>query len=280
MTHSLTIVTQMRKSLTTIITLAAFMAMGTVSAHPQSAGDDPSLDSRAAAENTVAFEADNNNELSDATADDGSATPQNLDSLEVDEVSLDVPLDTSERDLNVEAEPGLPEGSLFGLDLTGVTILDVEPRGPNIAQPKDGRVLLPNQLLFDPEEYNGVVLRLLDKVTTQIATETVLVDSQINFGTLSLSVDACLKNPSTQTPEAAGYFRVIETLGNQAPIPRFSGWMFASSPALNALDHAIYDLWVMDCVMIEIAGDDGDMASTSAEAPADVPILSNQDGPS
>lgn len=250
MTHSLTIVTQMRKSLTTIITLAAFMAMGTVSAHPQSAGDDPSLDSRAAAENTVAFEAGNNNELSDATADDGSATPQNLDSLEVDEVSLDVPLDTSERDLNVEAEPGLPEGSLFGLDLTGVTILDVEPRGPNIAQPKDGRVLLPNQLLFDPEEYNGVVLRLLDKVTTQIATETVLVDSQINFGTLSLSVDACLKNPSTQTPEAAGYFRVIETLGNQAPIPRFSGWMFASSPALNALDHAIYDLWVMDCVMI------------------------------
>ena len=280
MTHSLTIVTQMRKSLTTIITLAAFMAMGTVSAHPQSAGDDPSLDSRAAAENTVAFEAGNNNELSDATADDGSATPQNLDSLEVDEVSLDVPLDTSERDLNVEAEPGLPEGSLFGLDLTGVTILDVEPRGPNIAQPKDGRVLLPNQLLFDPEEYNGVVLRLLDKVTTQIATETVLVDSQINFGTLSLSVDACLKNPSTQTPEAAGYFRVIETLGNQAPIPRFSGWMFASSPALNALDHAIYDLWVMDCVMIEIAGDDGDMASTSAEASADVPILSNQDGPS
>ena len=280
MTHSLTIVTQMRKSLTTIITLAAFMAMGTVSAHPQSAADVPSLDSRAAAENTVAFEAGNNNELSDATADDGSATPQNLDSLEVDEVSLDVPLDTSERDLNVEAEPGLPEGSLFGLDLTGVTILDVEPRGPNIAQPKDGRVLLPNQLLFDPEEYNGVVLRLLDKVTTQIATETVLVDSQINFGTLSLSVDACLKNPSTQTPEAAGYFRVIETLGNQAPIPRFSGWMFASSPALNALDHAIYDLWVMDCVMIEVAEDGGHMASSSAEAPADVPILSDQDGPS
>ena len=280
MTHSLTIVTQMRKSLTTIITLAAFMAMGTVSAHPQSAGDDPSLDSRAAAENTVGFEAGNNNELSDAAAYDGSATPQNLDSLEVDEVSLDVPLDTSERDLNVEAEPGLPEGSLFGLDLTGVTILDVEPRGPNIAQPKDGRVLLPNQLLFDPEEYNGVVLRLLDKVTTQIATETVLVDTQINFGPSSLSVDACLKNPSTQTPEAAGYFRVIETLGNQAPIPRFSGWMFASSPALNALDHAIYDLWVMDCVMIEVAGGDGDMASTSAEAPANLPILSDQDGPS
>ena len=280
MTHSLTIVTQMRKSITTTITLAAFMAMGTVSAHPQSAADDPLLDSRAAAENTVAPEEGSNNELPDAAADDGSPTPQNLDSLEVDEVPLDVPLEISERDLNVDAEPGLPEGSLFGLDLTGVTILDVEPRGPNIAQPKDGRVWLPNQLLFDPEEYNGVVLRLLDKVTTQIATETVLVDSQINFGTLSLSVDACLKNPSTQTPEAAGYFRVTETLGNQAPIQRFSGWMFASSPALNALDHAIYDLWVMDCVMIEVAGDDGDMASTSAEAPADAPTLSDQDGPS
>lgn len=280
MTHSLTIVTQMRKSLTTTITLAAFMAMGTVSAHPQSAADDPLLDSRAAAENIVAPEEGSNNELSDAAADDVSATPQNLDSLEVDEVPLDVPLETSERDLNVEAEPGLPEGSLFGLDLTGVIILDVEPRGPNIAQPKDGRVLLPNQLLFDPEEYNGVVLRLLDKVTTQIATETVLVDSQINFGTLSLSVDACLKNPSTQTPEAAGYFRVTETLGNQAPIQRFSGWMFASSPALNALDHAIYDLWVMDCVMIEVAGGDGDMASTSAEAPADASNLSDQGGPS
>ena len=145
----------------------------------------------------------------------------------------------------------IPEGSLFALDLSSVTILDVRPKGPNIRQPDDGRVLLPNQLLFDPQEHNAVVIRWLDKVTTQIATETVPVNASIQFGTLSVSVDACLKNPSTQTPEAAAYFRVSEALRDSAPIQRFAGWMFASSPALNALDHAIYDVWVMDCTMVE-----------------------------
>ena len=280
MTHSLTIVTHMRKSLAISMILAAFITIGAISANAQSTADEPLRDSLAATDDAGAPEASRNDDLSPTAAEDVPATEQNLDIVEVDEVPLEAPIDTSEGDLNVEEEPGLPEGSLFGLDLTGVTILDVEPRGPNISQPEDGRVLLPNQLLFDPEEYNGVVLRLLDKVTTQIATETVLVDTQINFGTLSLSVDACLKNPSTQTPEAAGYFRVTETMANQAPIQRFSGWMFASSPALNALDHAIYDLWVMDCVMIDAGGDDGDVVSTSDEALVDAPALSDQDGPS
>ena len=280
MTHSLTIVTHMRKSLAISMTLAAFITIGAISANAQSTADEPLRDSLAATDDAGAPEASHDDDLSHTSAEDAPATQQNLDIVEVDEVPLEAPIDTSEGDLNVEEEPGLPEGSLFGLDLTGVTILDVEPRGPNIAQPEDGRVLLPNQLLFDPEEYNSVVLRLLDKVTTQIATETVLVDTQINFGTLSLSVDACLKNPSTQTPEAAGYFRVTETMANQAPIQRFSGWMFASSPALNALDHAIYDLWVMDCVMINAGGDEGDVVSTSDEALVDAPALSDQDGPS
>ena len=273
----LTIVIQMRNSMISHLMLMSFVTMFGIVANAQSAADDPSPNGLSAVEvsNTPAPAA--NNEESNTIADEAIIKQQNVDDLEADGASLSTPGDATDSILNVEAEADLPEGSLFGIDLTGITILDVKPRGPNVEQPEDGRVLLPNQLLFDPEEHNGVVLRLLDKVTTQIATETVLVGSQINFGTLRLSVDACLENPSTQTPEAAGYFRVTETLGNQAPIPRFSGWMFASSPALNALDHAIYDLWVMDCVMIEVAAADGEAVLFSDETPADAVVLSDED---
>ena len=111
MTHSLTIVTHMRKSLAISMTLAAFITIGAISANAQSTADEPLRDSLAATDDAGAPEASHDDDLSHTSAEDAPATQQNLDIVEVDEVPLEAPIDTSEGDLNVEEEPGLPSGA-------------------------------------------------------------------------------------------------------------------------------------------------------------------------
>jgi hypothetical protein len=58
---------------------------------------------------------------------------------------------------------------------------------------------------------------------------------------------ACDKRPPEETPESAAFLQVVEQKPGEQPVTRFSGWMFASSPALSAMEHPVYDLWVLDC---------------------------------
>jgi len=92
------------------------------------------------------------------------------------------------------------------------------------------------------------VLRTLDKVTARVATIEVPVGEATTVGSLAITVRACDKRPPEETPESAAFLEIVENRPNEAPQPRFTGWMFASSPALNALEHPVYDVWVIDCV--------------------------------
>src|SRR6266403_335088 len=76
-----------------------------------------------------------------------------------------------------------------------------------------------------------VVLRGLDKITAHISTFDAPIGQTVRFGALQITARSCDKRP----PEG------------EAPQRLFSGWMFASSPALSALENPIYDLWVLDC---------------------------------
>jgi len=92
-----------------------------------------------------------------------------------------------------------------------------------------------------------VVLRAMDKITARVSTITVPVGSTVNFGSLQITAKACDKHPPEETPEASAFLDVVEEKPGEAPQSRFQGWMFASSPALSALEHPVYDLWVLDC---------------------------------
>ncbi len=92
------------------------------------------------------------------------------------------------------------------------------------------------------------VLRTLDKVTARVATIEVPVGEATTVGSLAITVRACDKRPPEETPESAAFLEIVENRPNEAPQSRFTGWMFASSPALNALEHPVYDVWVIDCV--------------------------------
>ncbi len=94
----------------------------------------------------------------------------------------------------------------------------------------------------------AVVLRGLDKITARITTFDAPIDMTVPFGTLRITPRACNKRPPEETPEVAAFLEIVDQRpGESQRIALFSGWMFASSPALSALEHPVYDVWVIDC---------------------------------
>lgn len=91
------------------------------------------------------------------------------------------------------------------------------------------------------------VLQGLDKITARIYTFEAPIDQTIGFGTLKVTVRTCRKRPPEYPPENAAYLEIVEQRPGEEPIERFHGWMFASSPGLNPLEHPVYDVWVIDC---------------------------------
>jgi len=92
-----------------------------------------------------------------------------------------------------------------------------------------------------------VVLGGLDKITAHVSTFEAPVGQTVSFGALRITARACDKRPPEETPESAAFLEVVEQRPGEAPQTLFTGWMFASSPALSAMDNPIYDLWVLDC---------------------------------
>ncbi len=98
-----------------------------------------------------------------------------------------------------------------------------------------------------------VVLRALDKVTATTEDYTVIVGNSLKYGSLEIKVQHCEKRPPEETPEVFAFLQITDALtdghgGEREAVKLFSGWMFASSPALSALDHPVYDIWVLDCI--------------------------------
>lgn len=99
----------------------------------------------------------------------------------------------------------------------------------------------------DAEPYRTAVLQGLDKVTARVTTLRVDLGETVRFGTLEIIARHCEKRPPEEPPESAAFLDVWEVRPGEAAIGLFRGWMFASSPALNALEHPVYDVWVLDC---------------------------------
>lgn len=91
------------------------------------------------------------------------------------------------------------------------------------------------------------VLGGLDKITARVATIEAPVGEAVTFGTLQIIVRACKKRRPEENPESAAFLDIWEQKTGQPAQSLFRGWMFASSPALSAMEHAVYDIWVLDC---------------------------------
>jgi len=91
------------------------------------------------------------------------------------------------------------------------------------------------------------VLRGLDKVSARISTFDAPVGEEVRFGSLRILVQTCNKRPPEETPETTAFLEITDMRPGQPANRVYTGWMFASSPALSALEHGVYDVWVIDC---------------------------------
>jgi len=91
------------------------------------------------------------------------------------------------------------------------------------------------------------LLRALDKVTGHVAELKIPVGQPLKFGTLIITVHACMVTPPEAAPEAAAFLKIEEFKPGESEQLAFRGWMFASSPALSAMEDPVYDVWVIGC---------------------------------
>jgi hypothetical protein len=107
---------------------------------------------------------------------------------------------------------------------------------------------VPNVALAEMTPEPVALLQGLDKITARVSKFEAPVGAPVRFGTLSIRVRDCEKNPPEEAPESAAFIEVDEMRpGDDKARRLFSGWMFASSPALSALEHPVYDVNLLDC---------------------------------
>jgi hypothetical protein len=116
----------------------------------------------------------------------------------------------------------------------------------------------------------------LDKITGRTITFDVAIDETVQFGALQVTPRVCHTRPPTEPAQTTAFVEVDEiTLANK--IQRiFSGWMFAASPGLHAVEHPVYDVWLVDC---KVAMDEEKKPAAEPEAIPETELPSTNDVP-
>jgi len=96
-------------------------------------------------------------------------------------------------------------------------------------------------------ENQTAVFAALDKVTASISPLNAALDSPQTFGALKVTARACYTREPTEPPKTSAFVEVDEVMLDGSTRRIFSGWMFAESPGLNALEHPVFDIWLTDC---------------------------------
>ena len=119
---------------------------------------------------------------------------------------------------------------------------------------------------------NTVILRALDKITGRSTDFEMQVGTPKVYGSLRIDLQTCFQTPPEEPPESAAFLKIttaasvqVQTMAEPRDLredelnatdadeaeTRFSGWMFASSPGLSALEHPVYDIWVIACSEVD-----------------------------
>ncbi|HEY8949258.1 MAG TPA: DUF2155 domain-containing protein [Rhizomicrobium sp.] len=92
-----------------------------------------------------------------------------------------------------------------------------------------------------------IIMRGLDKITGRPANILAPVGVPVKYATLTITARYCYSTPITEPPETTAFVQIEDHRPDQDARQVFSGWMLASSPSLNGLQHPLYDVWVMSC---------------------------------
>ncbi|MFL1464129.1 DUF2155 domain-containing protein [Roseococcus sp. DSY-14] len=90
-------------------------------------------------------------------------------------------------------------------------------------------------------------IQALDKVNARVTVLTARVNEPARFGTLTILLRSCQGRPADEVPDAAAWMEISDSRAPAGSPPAFRGWMFAENPALNMLEHPVYDIRVLNC---------------------------------
>lgn len=118
------------------------------------------------------------------------------------------------------------------------------------------------------EDMSVVVVRTIDKMSARTHTFDIPVGKTVKFGnSLFIKPRACRRSSPIDQPESAAFLQIWERKPHEDESRWiFSGWMFASNPALSAMDHPVYDVWVIDCKKSATAAKPQDFSAESEPA--------------
>jgi len=92
-----------------------------------------------------------------------------------------------------------------------------------------------------------LLMRGLDKITGKPTNIVAPVGKPVQFATLTIVARYCYSTPPSEPPETTAFVQIEDRRPDQPAKQVFSGWMYASSPGLNGLQHPLYDVWVISC---------------------------------
>ena len=107
------------------------------------------------------------------------------------------------------------------------------------------------------------VFAALDKVTGRISSLDIKMDETVQFGALKVTPRVCYTRPPTEAPKTSVFVEVDEIKLSGETQRIFTGWMFAQSPGLHAVEHPVFDLWLTNC-MTRSGGQSGARRENSA----------------
>lgn len=96
-------------------------------------------------------------------------------------------------------------------------------------------------------ETNMARMQAMDKITGRVSEIDVPVNGEAKFGSFSIVVRKCVTRSPEETPENTAFVDVVDNYNPDKPLNIFKGWMMSSSPAINAVEHPIYDVWLLKC---------------------------------
>jgi hypothetical protein len=139
---------------------------------------------------------------------------------------------------------GTAQAQNQGADEIGKQIQDLNQNGDvyvtpgqnQQADPTEGRISNP------VAEFSG-----LDKITGRIITFDVYINETVQFGALQVTPRVCYSRPDAEEPKTDTFVDVDEITLDRKIKRIFTGWMFAESPGLNAIEHPVYDVWLKTC---------------------------------
>ncbi len=104
-----------------------------------------------------------------------------------------------------------------------------------------------NYALADEIDKNTAQMQAMDKITGRVSMINVPVGGEVKFGSLSIIARSCKTRPVEETPDNFVFADIADTTLQGEQINIFKGWMISSSPATHAVEHPIYDVWLLKC---------------------------------